>query len=359
MKIAIDVSQVVYETGVSEYTRNLVKALLEVDKKNDYVLFGGSLRRMHELRAFFSGLSDSADKRTLPIPPALADILFNRIRLGKIEMFTGDIDVFHSSDWSQPATDAFKVTTVHDMVPIIYPEQSHPKLVDVHKRRLDIVIGEVDTIIAPSESTKKDLIGFGAEESRIRVIPEAPDINISLVKTSEIDKIKAKFNIENDYILAVGAAKRKNIERIVNAAQKLKKSKDISLVVIGHPFVEIKKGEGIKVLGHVDNNEYSALLSGAECLVYPSLYEGFGLPILHAFKLECPVVTSNLGSMKEVAGNAAVLVDPKDGNDILEGIKKALNERKTLVKMGKERVKDFSWRKNAKQTIKVYDQSRR
>ncbi len=112
-------------------------------------------------------------------------------------------------------------------------------------------------------------------------------------------------------------------------------------------------------MGQVPFEELPTLYSGADALVYPSLYEGFGLPILEAFVCKTPVVTSNLGSLKEVAGKAAVLVDPHSVDSVAEGVRKALSARKLLVKKGLARVKDFSWQKTAKETLKVYQEAER
>ncbi|KKQ96568.1 MAG: hypothetical protein UT23_C0029G0007, partial [Candidatus Woesebacteria bacterium GW2011_GWA1_39_12] len=107
MKIAIDISQSIYGTGVSWYTRSLVENLLTLDDQNEYLLFGGSLRRLGELRKFAKG-------KYYPIPPSLADFIWNRLHVLPIENLIGEVDVFHSSDWTQPPSKAFKVTTVHD-----------------------------------------------------------------------------------------------------------------------------------------------------------------------------------------------------------------------------------------------------
>lgn len=109
MRICIDVSQIVYGTGVSVYTRNLIQNLLKIDQKNEYVFFAGTLRRKADVLRFVP------DAKVFPIPPTLADIIWNRTHVLPIEKLVGKIDVFHSSDWTQPPSNAFKVTTVHDL----------------------------------------------------------------------------------------------------------------------------------------------------------------------------------------------------------------------------------------------------
>lgn len=355
MKIAIDISQIIYGTGVSTYTKNLVKNLLELDKDNEYILFGGSLRGLSMLKRAVKGIPGKYSLVTFLIPPTLADLLWNRLRVFSIERLIGNIDVFHSSDWAQPPTRAFKVTTIHDLVPLKYPELSHPRIVGAHKMRLAFVKKEVDRIIVPSRQTKEDMIEEGVSQERIRVIPEAPDPIFEPSKKLEIERVKRKYTIKGKYLLAVGISPRKNTQRIIQAFEKMgREGEDLKLILAGKPIKMIEKTPGAITIGHVPLQDLPALYSGAEALVYPSLYEGFGLPILEAFACATPVVTSNLGSMKEICENAAVLVDPENPNSIADGIIEAIKTRNALVNKGTTQVKKFSWQKTAKETLKVY-----
>lgn len=356
MRIAIDASAIIYETGVSVYTKHLIENLLKIDKKNDYLLFGGSFRRRKELLGILNNLADANENAislVYPIPPTLGDIIWNQIRLTNIESFFGEMDVFHSSDWTQPPSSAYKVTTVHDLAPIKFPELSNSKIVSVHKRRLKLVKHEVDRIIAPSKATKADLVDYGVRKDKISVIYEAPDPNLRKSDSKEIEKVKDKYKIRGNYLISVGINPRKNTERIIKAYENLREN-DLELVLIGENFSKIKVSAGVRVLGHVKRDEIAPLYSGALCLVYPSVYEGFGLPILEGFACSVPVVTSNVGSMKEVADDAAVLVDPENVSEITEGIKIAIGRKKEFISKGKKRLKNFSWRKTAKKTLEVY-----
>lgn len=358
MKIAIDVSQIVYETGVSTYTRNLVSNLLKIDKKNNYLLFGGSLRRRRELISmlhYSTTLDGSVKTKVFPVPPTLSDFIWNKLHFFPIERLVGTIDVYHSSDWAQAPSDAFKVTTIHDLVPIKYPELSLPKLVSAHKARLKWIKREVDRVIVPSKATAEDIKSFGIKEDRIRVIPEAPDIDLKQASSAQIENLKNKYKI-GKYILSVGVTPRKNTNRIIDAFKKLN-TKNLELVIIGKATMDADMVKGVKLLGHIPKSELATFYSGAEVLVYPSLYEGFGLPILDAFVCRTPVVTSKTGSMAEVAGKAAVLVDPQDTNSIAKGIQNAIKMEEVLVKKGLGRVKEFSWQKNAAETLKVYNEA--
>lgn len=360
MKIAIDISQIIYGTGVSTYTKELVKNLLEIDNTNEYVLYGGSLRRAGELKNFVADIRNPlSQKRIFRIPPALADLLWNRIRLVSIDNLIGKVDVFHSSDWSQPPTKAFKVTTVHDLAPFKFAELTPKKIRKVHSRRLRWVKKEVDRIIVPSRQTQDDLVEMGVDPSKIRVIFEAASNQLTKASTKDVEAVKKKYKLDR-YLLSVGINPRKNTNRIIEAFGELSRHTKIKLVLVGQPHnISIEKSESFIVLGHVSNPELSALYTGAEVFVYPSLYEGFGIPILDAMKAETPVVTSNLGSMKEVAGNSAVLVNPESVISITNGIREAMRLTETLTNKGKKRYKQFSWQKMAKETLDLYCQAKR
>ena len=355
MRIAIDISQVIYETGVSWYTRNLIEHLLEVDKENEYLFFGGSLRRLGELKAYSRRLKGNFETRFSLISPGVADILWNRLHVFKIENLTGKIDILHSSDWSEPPSKAFKVTTVHDLAPFKFPQLTHPKIIAVHKRKLELVKKEVDRVIVPSGATKKDLVEMGVSKEKIRVIPEAPDEIFRRVSKEEITAVKNKYRINGNYLFSIGVGGRKNTDRIMAAFENLK-GENLKLVFVGRGN-GFEEKRGVRFLGHIPFEDLPALYSGSEALLYPSLYEGFGLPILEAFVCGTPVVTSNLSSMPEVAGDAAVLVNPKDVDSITAGIKKALQNRKELVRKGLKRVKEFSWEKTAVETLAVYNEA--
>jgi len=354
MKIGIDISQAIYGTGVSTYTENLIKALLSLDKKNQYLLFGGSLRRRAELKAFVSRLKGNFKSRLFLFPPTLADILWNRLHILPIEKLVGDLDVFHSSDWAQPPSKALKVTTIHDLVPLKFPQHSHPRIVSAHKARMKWVKKEVDRVIVPSKATKEDLLIKGIKEERIVVIPEAPDPIFKPAKKTAINKLKRKYRISGGYLLVVGVNPRKNTERIMAAYEKMRAGLDLKLVFIGRPYQKVEPRRGVRFVGHVETKEMPVFYSAAEALVYPSLYEGFGLPVLEAFACRTPVVTSDLSSLPEISGNAAILVDPYNVDSIAEGIEKALKQRKKLIRKGLARVKQFSWKETAKKTLGVY-----
>ena len=159
MRVAIDISQIVYEgTGVAKYVREMVQALLRFDKKNEYILFGASLRKQGEFQRFANALPRSVRLVTIPVPPTILDFLWNTLHIFPVEWFTGDIDVFWSSDWTQPPLAHAKgITTIHDLIVLKYPSETDARIVATHKRRFSRVIRECRAILCDSESTKKDI----------------------------------------------------------------------------------------------------------------------------------------------------------------------------------------------------------
>lgn len=333
IKVGFDISQIAHVGGVANYTQNLAEQLQQL-KDLEMVYFYSSLRKPYRGRL--------KNVKKYRLPPTLFEMLFNRWRNVSIEKFIGPVDIFHSSDWTQPPSKAKKVTTYHDIVPLKYPQWSHPKIVAVHKRRLWWVEREVDSVIAVSEATKKDLMEISnIPEEKITVIYEAPTGNFKPQPEDKIRKFKEKYNLPEKFILAIGGiGERRNLSRAKEAA------KDYNLVIAGQtlPWLGIA--------------ELELLYGSAEVLLYPSLYEGFGLPILESFACGLPVITSGVSSMPEVGGDAALYVDPLKVEDIKNKLDMAMGDkslREDLAKKGFERVKLFSWEKAARETAEVYE----
>lgn len=359
MRIAIDLSPIIYETGVSHYRLNLVKNLLKIDTENEYILFGGSLRQINNLKLRIKNLVQNAKNTKqiiFPIPPRLANIFWNKLHILPIEKLIGQFDVVHTSDWAEPPSKYPKVTTIHDLVPLVLPKFTPKIIVDTHKERLKWVAKESKLIIVPSIATKNDLIRLGFSEERIRVVYEAA--NHQKASVAEVERVKTKYGIREDYVISIGVNPRKNIARSIEAFNLAKSGKNIKYLIVGQKIgSEHDDQRGVRFLGHVPEEDMSGLITGAKAEVFASLYEGFGIPILDAFNCETPIVTSNISSMPEAAGGAAILVDPYDVNSIASGIKEALNKPKTLIAKGKKRATEFSWTKNAEETLKVYKEA--
>jgi glycosyltransferase involved in cell wall biosynthesis len=356
MKIALDVSQVIYGTGVSKYTKNLVSHLLRIDDKNEYTLFGGSLRRKGELDTWINRLPE-AKRKTFYLSPYFLHLAWNTFHFLPAEVLTGTVDLLHTSDWAEPPTKMKKVTTVHDLNFLIDPAFAHPQIRQVQTKRLFWVSKESAGIIAVSQATKKDLIEhLDIPSDRIEVIHEGPTIQYRPeVSQEELALTKKKFDIDRPFVVIPGAGHpRKNITRAIAA---FKQSKlEYQLVVLGLARGEEKRLASSQIIftGFVSDRDYEILLSNAQLLLYPSLYEGFGLPVLDAFICGVPVVTSNCSSLPEVAGEAAILVDPQSTESIALGIIKALKQAGTLVQAGQHRASKFSWKRTAQETLAFY-----
>lgn len=363
MRIGIDVTASMYEgTGVATYYQSLVPELLKIGSAHEFVLLGYALRLYPRL---------TLANRKLPFPPRLMEFLWNRLHVVPIETVTGPLDVFHAWDYLQPPRKKAKiVTTIHDVTTIKFPMYHHQSTVNAQAHRLRWVRKEADIIIADSQTTKQDIIELlGIEEERIRVIYLAAGQAFgkfsrkaesgSAGKVQEIERMKRKYGLKGDYFLSVGTQEpRKNIKRVVEAFRAFRRqSCDNQLVIVGRIGwgEQIAGEEDVKILGKISPYELPALYAGANALIYPSLYEGFGLPVLEAMTVGCPVVTSDRGSLEEIAGQAAVLVDPEDGESILRGMETVMENRTVFINRGLKRSEKFSWEKTARETLDVYE----
>lgn len=172
MKIGIDISQTAYEgTGVAAYVKQLIEKLIEVDKRNEYIFFFSSLRKNFKSSAFSFQSSHNITIKKFKIPPSILDILWNRLHILPIEWLIGDVDIFISSDWTQPPTNkAKKVTILYDLIVYKYPKETAKKIIEVQKRRLDWVKREIDVAFCISEATKKDAMDIlNMDESKLKV----------------------------------------------------------------------------------------------------------------------------------------------------------------------------------------------
>lgn len=357
MRIAIDVSQSIYGTGVSKYTKYLVTQLLRLDDKNHYTLFGGSLRRKGELDAWIHRLGEAQGK-TYYLSPKFFHLIWNTFHVLPAETLTGKVDLIHTSDWAEPPAKAVKVTTIHDLNFLIDPTYAHPEIRSVQQKRLYWVAKETAGIIAVSRATKNDIMEhLNIESDRIEVIHEGPNIQYPpVINDDETQALNQTLGINRPYIVVPGSGHpRKNIARAIEAfgATKL----DYQLVILGRATTAEKQATRNNVIfaDYVSDREWEILISQAQLLFYPSLYEGFGIPVLDAFVCSTPVVTSNVSSLPEVAGEAAVLVDPESPEAMAEGIMKALDDHSQLVKAGQERAAKFSWKRTAKETLNFYE----
>ncbi len=375
MIIGIDISSIPYKTGVSNYTLNLVRNLVKIDKVNSYKLFYSSLRlplptEIIEIKKKHSNVKIYQFK----IPPTILQILWNQLRLFPLEFFIGKCDLFHASDWTQPPSFKSKIiTTVHDLTPFIHPEWHHPKVIKAHKNKMKLAAKKCFKFICVSQSTKKDLLKIYPKINplKVEVIYEAAeDKYAQFLKLSKDKQLKKKERIKKLYdldrfILAQGTREpRKNLKRLIDAFVAFKKANpscQVSLAIAGKygwgQDVDGIKDPFVKILGFIPEKDMVALHASALCLAYPSLYEGFGLPLVKSLKVATPIITSNLSSMPEVAGDSALYVNPYSTQDLTKAITKMIKNsaiRRQLSQNGIIQARKFDWIKTAKQTLSVY-----
>ncbi len=272
-----------------------------------------------------------------------------------------EFDIFHPTYYDNYFLNNLKtpfVLTVYDMIHEKYAEYFGNSQDSFNKRKL---CNSASKIIAISNSTKKDLIDiFNIPKEKIEVIYLATDY-------ASITSIKPKFDIDRSYILFTGnrSIYKNFLTFLIAVAPILKNNKDLHLICTGPDFTTIENRwlEEMEIKAKVicyfcqSDGELVHLYKNAECFVFPSLYEGFGFPLLEAFACDCPVVSSPGGSLKEIAGNAALYFDPKDIREMRQSINNVLSDevlKKDLVESGKQQLKDFSWDKFREETNLLY-----
>jgi len=258
------------------------------------------------------------------------------------------LDLLHCPTYRGPVVDGVPlVVTVHDLAVFRHPNAFNRWSRWYGPRVVPRVLRRARIVIAVSEFTRRELVDLlGVREEKIRVIPNAVE------DTFTRDGPAA----DGDYVLAVGTLEpRKNLPRVVDAARRA----GVELRVVGARGwggVEVG-GNGVRWLGHVTDEELARLYRGARCVAYPSLYEGFGIPVLEAMACGAPVVTSRGGATEELADGAAVLVDPNDPAAIAAGIERATWQHDELVQRGLQRVRAFTWAAVADATVAVYEEA--
>lgn len=367
MKVGIDVSQAIFVgtagAGSATYTRALVSALVEQDDDTQYALFGGSLRRKKDLEVFATSLTKPVERYFTNLPPVALNILWNEFHKVPIERFTGKLDVFHASDATQPPAKAKKVTTIHDLVVFKYPETLQPTHIRLQNRRLDWVKKEADAVIAVSEATKQDIMQYlDVPEEKIHVVYEGVSEEFrpkEQLDSVYLDRVRQKYRLPDAFLLNIGTLQpRKNLPRLIEAYLLAKPPMPLLIVGADGWGEQLKQTDNVRLLGRVPQEDLAGLYALAHTFIYPSLYEGFGLPILEAMASGTPVVTSNTSSMKEVGGNVAMLVDPMSTHSIAQAIESLTNLHAEELQKHKEQgiqwASQFTWEKTAQQTRDVY-----
>lgn len=373
MIIGIDISSVAYGTGVSNYTLNLVRNLIKIDKINTYKLFFSSLRLPLPSEIKIIAKAKNVKIYHYRLPPTALQILWNQLHILPVELFIGTCDIFHTSDWTQPPTIKAKtLTTVHDLTPFLYPQWLHPTIIQAHHNKFKQALKHCRLFICVSQSTQKDLLKIfpTIDSQKTSVVYEAAEAKYDQFlklkpdqqakKTSTINK---QYGLDR-YILAQGTREpRKNLTRLIEAFCQVKQKypKCTTQLAIAGKYGWgddiVNHHHSVKILGYIPEKDMVALHASALCLAYPSLYEGFGLPILKSMKVGVPVITSNTSSMPEISGNAALIVNPTSTIELAKALEKIIrypSVRKSLSQKSLVQSRQFSWEKTAQQTLTLY-----
>lgn len=344
------------KTGTEEYSYQLLKALSKIDHKNRYSVY------VRELPT--TCLPAGKANYQLPTNFSIRKISWPRFWTQgglAIQTFRDRLDVLFVPSHTLPIirNPGLKtVMTVHDLGVEYLPKLHQLKQQIYLKYITRYQLKSATKLIAVSKATKDDLVKRARIDPRkISVIYEGYD--------KKLFKPDTKASSLSPYYLFVGTVQpRKNLERLIKA---FARTSGVKLVIAGSRGwladeiyklpKKLKIEDRVKFLGYVQDKDMPALYSGAIALLFPSLFEGFGLPLLEAQACGCPVLTSNVSSMPEVAGKGAVLVNPYDVNDIVKGMNRIKNKelRIKLIKAGFENIKRFSWERCARETLKVLE----
>ncbi|MDP3999869.1 MAG: glycosyltransferase family 1 protein [bacterium] len=350
--------------GTGIYIKKLVPALLKLDTVNRYHLWGSPVK--------MSGVT-AQNVHSFPFQGNWRrgwQLLWKTVGWPPVDLPGPRCDLWHFTNYVAPPTRKPFVVTIHDLTFVKYREYVEPKNLAYLERFVPDTLQRAGQIIAVSESTRDGIVdAFKISRNKITVVPHAADPRFGEeqdpVATGRIAK---KYGIDRDYLLTVGTLEpRKNLKTLFLAFSALRKHVREQLVVVGGKgwlFEETQQlirklglADRVILTGFVPDAELPALYAGAKAFVFPSHYEGFGIPLLEAMTSGTPVVTSNTSSMPEVAGSAALYFDPDDDKGMRLAIERVLGDaklRQRLVGAGHEQAARFSWERTAHRTLGAY-----
>jgi glycosyltransferase involved in cell wall biosynthesis len=372
MRIAFDATAMPrLMAGAAVYTYELARALAAVDTENEYVIFarGSHFDDLPRARPSLRVLKMRAPSRPLRLLWEQAVLPWSA-RGGRGLR----IDVLHSPHHTtplvRPRPDCARVVTFHDLTFFLLPER-YPMTRRLYFQTMTRLSARVaDAVIVPSEAVRGDVVHvLGVPQERLFVIPEAAGSAFHPQDAVAIEAVRRRYGLEGPFLLSVGSLEPgKNRERLLQAFARLRaRGLQHTLVVAGQrawryegeaPLARrLGLADSARFLGHVPQADLPALYSAADLFVFPSLYEGFGLPALEALACGTPVVASNVSALPEVVGDAALQVSPLDVEELADAVERLLRDdrlRSDLRERGLERAAQFSWEKAARQTVEVY-----
>lgn len=352
MKIGFD-ARMITHPGIGRYIRNLVRGLAETKGQAEFTLYGdpGQLTEfgMCSIQEYHARIY------------SMQELFFSP--------FSGNqFDIIHVPNFNAPYKKHKPlIVTIHDLIYLKFPRSSNIIRRKVIRPLLAHMLRSADRIIAVSEHTKKDILDyFPFSEGKISVIYEAADPVFREINDEKaLDAVKRKFSLPREYLLFVGSLRsHKNIERLLQAFMQLRREGvSHGLVVVGRVNPREKyllnkiNSTGCLYLNEVSGEELVSLFNLATALLFPSLYEGFGLPVLEAMACGLPVAASSFSSLPEIAGDAAVFFNPLDVDDMAAQMRRIINEeglRQELRDKGFRRARMFSWERAARHTMELY-----
>jgi alpha-1,3-rhamnosyl/mannosyltransferase len=373
MRIAYDGVPLVGERfGIGHYTDRLIRAVARADRgARCVVVCPWPVNPFRPLPPM------SFPDPNVELPhPSLRARLRRRVRekLGvqaSLETLIGPVDVFHATNYllTHPVRRAKRVVSIHDLTAILFPQWHPADRLRKMRAGLQASAEAADRIIAVSQATRDDIVKhLGIPAERVAVVPLAVDPSFHPPSRAEVDAALAPLGLSNGaYLLFLGTLEpRKNLGRLVEAVTRA--GTDVGPLVLAGAegwgndelrprITELERQGRVRYLGYVPDALRTPLIGGARMFVYPSLYEGFGLPPLEAMACGTPVIASNVSSLPEVVGDAALLVDPLDVDDLAAGIRKLWDDealRYDLRVCGLARAREFTWERTARLTLEAY-----
>ncbi|MBO1059174.1 MAG: glycosyltransferase family 4 protein [Dolichospermum sp. JUN01] len=384
LKIIIDATPIDPKpSGIGFYVANLISALNQLQTDENFqlgiVYQPGLTKWLRGDLSFPDSLKHYTHRHVLPLPVRITDLLLAssfKPGLSYFEKYFDAPDILHGTNYSvYPCKNSLKVMNIYDLTFIKYP-QYIDSVVKTYTEKVRRCLQWTDLVLTISESSKQDIIEYlQVAPEKISVTPLASRYHPDYLSEEQTDKLakQVKYDFSIPYILFVSTIEpRKNINTIITAFNLLKQKYKIKqqLILIGRKgwnyesiFTAIEASPWKQEIHHLDylSDELVALFySKADVFVYPSHYEGFGLPVLEAMTLGAPVITAKTSSLPEVTGNAAILIEPQDSVQIAESILEIISNsqlRQELINKGKERAKLFSWERTAKTTLTAYRRS--